>query len=373
IRRVAIVGAGVSGLMAARYIQQECGAQLDTLRVFERCDRLGGVWIYSEKIASRPDLPSRPMSLEEARRDPPVESPIYASLHTNLPHRLMALTHRPYPSSLPDYPPYPDVLRYWEEFAHEHALHAHIAFNTSVKLVERMVDRQAWRVVLEAVGATDTSATPSTWEEEFDAVVVCNGHHQVAYTPPIPGLAAYCQRWPERVLHSCEYRRPEHHRDMDVMVVGNGPSAVDIARDLRGHVRRLSRSIRSTPLTDELRRIIGVPLVPEIAKPVEQQAWLVLRDGRVVPAPDQLIFATGYRYAFPFLPWLYEHDENRGWPPVLARDGLSCRNLYRQIYYTAAPTLAFLGVPTKVSIMALMERQVWHLASVLSGQCGLPP
>lgn len=44
IRRVAIIGAGVSGLLTARYIQEECGQQLDTLRVFERNGYIGGTW-----------------------------------------------------------------------------------------------------------------------------------------------------------------------------------------------------------------------------------------------------------------------------------------------------------------------------------------
>ncbi|KAI8051594.1 hypothetical protein BDF22DRAFT_744601 [Syncephalis plumigaleata] len=398
IRRVAIIGAGVSGLMAARYIQEECGQRLETLRVFERNRHIGGTWVYSEETGPRPDIPSKPMSLEEATRETPAESPIYANLRTNLPHRLMALYNRPYPSSLPDYPSFPEVLKYWQTYADDYKLHQYISLNTHVNLVERTADNKAWRVILEKRDGDNVE--PLQWEEEFDAVVMSNGHHQAPYTPAIPGLAQLSEKWSERVLHSSEYRHPESYEHLSVMVVGNGPSAVDIANDLRSHAKRLSRCIRNTPLTDKLRKIIGVTLVPniarihvgvtpstmadentdefklerqqELAKPIEQQVWLEFDDGHTIPAPDRVLFATGYRYAFPFLPWLYECEANKDWPPVLAKDASYCMNLYRQIYYTAAPTLLFPGLQKKTSILVVMERQIWHLACVLSGQCGLP-
>jgi len=193
-----------------------------------------------------------------------------------------------------------------------------------------------------------------------------------------------------------------------VLVVGNGPSAVDIVRDLRSHVGGLVRCIRRVPLTDELRKRAGALLVPEVkqihlgcptgldanivpaddvdfgasvrsemAKPEAEQVWLRLDDGRAVPAPDVLLFATGYRYAFPFLPWLREGNIHGGhtkdYPPVLAADSSHCCNLYHQIYYTPLPTLSFICLQKQVSPFPLMECQAWHVASVLSGQCGLPP
>ncbi|KAI9598847.1 hypothetical protein BDF19DRAFT_431582 [Syncephalis fuscata] len=375
IRRVAVIGAGVNGLLVTRYIKQECG-QLDSLRVFEQRNEIGGTWIYSEYTGPRPDIPSKPMSIEEAARSPSVESPIYINLHTNLPLSIMALHNRPFPASLPEFPQFPPVLQYWQDFADDYQLRQHISFNTQVTLVERTDDNKEWRALLK--------------KQESN----------MPFTPTIPGLALLYEKWPNRVKHVFEYRRPEAYEDKDVMVVGNGPSAVDIARDLRPYVKRLVRSIRGQPITDELRAITGAVLIPEIKriyvgpvtniteqnslnefqlqqqlelnKPTDQQVWIELDDGKIIPAPDNILFATGYRYALPFLPWLFEDKENSDWPPVLAANSLYCKNLYKQIYYTELPTLMFPGLQKQVSVITIMERQAWHIAAVLSGQCGLP-
>lgn len=42
-RRVAVIGAGPSGLAAVRALEQE--GSFDYIRVFERKDRVGGLWL----------------------------------------------------------------------------------------------------------------------------------------------------------------------------------------------------------------------------------------------------------------------------------------------------------------------------------------
>jgi cation diffusion facilitator CzcD-associated flavoprotein CzcO len=44
ITHVAIIGAGPGGLLAARYVKQELGTQLQVLRVFEQRNNVGGIW-----------------------------------------------------------------------------------------------------------------------------------------------------------------------------------------------------------------------------------------------------------------------------------------------------------------------------------------
>ena len=42
----------------------------------------------------------------------------------------------------------------------------------------------------------------------FDTVVIASGHYHVCRVPNIPGLAEWKRKWPSRVQHSKNYRRP---------------------------------------------------------------------------------------------------------------------------------------------------------------------
>jgi ACS family pantothenate transporter-like MFS transporter len=49
--------------------------------------------------------------------------------------------------------------------------------------------------------------------QEFDAVVVANGHYHACKVPDIPGLKEWKSRWPSRVQHSKTYRLPNEFKD----------------------------------------------------------------------------------------------------------------------------------------------------------------
>lgn len=46
------------------------------------------------------------------------------------------------------------------------------------------------------------------WTEEFDAVVVATGENDAAWIPDIPGVDVAARAFPERLIHSREYRTP---------------------------------------------------------------------------------------------------------------------------------------------------------------------
>lgn len=47
--RIAIIGAGAGGLAAARHTLASEGFQVT---VFEQSDRLGGTWVYSDRVGN---------------------------------------------------------------------------------------------------------------------------------------------------------------------------------------------------------------------------------------------------------------------------------------------------------------------------------
>ena len=86
-------------------------------------------------------------------------------------------------------------------------------------------------------------------------------------------------------------------------------------------------------------------------------------DGSSVVA-DTVIYCTGYRYSFPFLDTAgaVTVDDNRVGP------------LFEHVFPPAlAPSLSFVGIPTKVLVPWFFEAQARWVAQVLSGRRTLPP
>lgn len=96
--------------------------------------------------------------------------------------------------------------------------------------VERLAD--TWWVSSEDL----TTKTSTAAAARYDAVIVCNGHFSTPNMPVIPAM----DRFAGVVIHSHDYRAPERFRDADVLVVGAGPSGIDICWDVAGVASRVS-------------------------------------------------------------------------------------------------------------------------------------
>uniref|UniRef100_A0A251TRB9 Flavin-containing monooxygenase n=1 Tax=Helianthus annuus TaxID=4232 RepID=A0A251TRB9_HELAN len=224
--KVAVIGAGVAGLAAARELQRE---SLQVV-VFEKSHQLGGTWAYDARVES--DLLG-----VDPNRDV-VHSSAYKSLKTNVPRVLMSFTDFKFGEKVYGdprmYPGHVEVLKFLTDFASHFELTELIRFNTLVTRVE--VDDSD---ITEFVVESNTNGVISV--EVFDAVVVCNGHNtQPRLATDIPGI----KTWSRKQMHSHNYRVPEPFRDQ-VIVIGSGPSAVDISRDIATVAKEVHMSSRS--------------------------------------------------------------------------------------------------------------------------------
>lgn len=73
-------------------------------------------------------------------------------------------------------------------------------------------------------------------EEEFDGVVVANGHYGEPVTPALPGMRDF-QSAGGLLSHSCEYEKSEAFAGLDVLIVGARASGTDIAREMAAVAR----------------------------------------------------------------------------------------------------------------------------------------
>lgn len=383
--RVCIIGAGISGLTAAKALSDR-GIPYDQ---FDLSSDLGGLWRYQNDNG---------------------RSAAYRTLHINSSKMNMELEDFPMPDDFPVFGHHEQVLQYFEDYADQFELRDAITFNTGVECVARVAggsggDGTAWEVTL-STGETRT----------YGAVIAASGHHWNPRWPDFPGT------FRGRMLHGHSYAEPKDHAGDRVLVVGIGNSACDIVVDLcriAGHVSLSTRSsawvlpkyILGRPLDQwtsnfmeymplGVRRALFKALVwlavgnqetYGLRKPdhdlmeehptISQELLSQIGHGRVEVKPnidrldghtvhfedgssadyDTIVYATGYDISFPFLPDdVFRVEDNRV-------------RLYRYVVPPQLPGLYFIGLIQPLgAIMPLVEKQSKWVASLLSGHCALP-
>ncbi|KAH7514131.1 hypothetical protein FEM48_Zijuj11G0056300 [Ziziphus jujuba var. spinosa] len=341
-RHVAVIGAGASGLVAARELRREGHRVV----VFEQGDQVGGTWVYTPKIESDP--------LGVDPRRTVVQSSLYQSLRTNLPREVMGFRDFPFVPRKDDkerdsrrFPGHREVLMYLEDFASEFGIVELVRLETEVMFVG-MVDGGKWQV-------RSKKRDGICLDEIYDAVVVCNGH----YTEPrvaddIPGN--YFLDFPCAVISELDKLQV-------VILIGSAASAADISRELAGVAKEVHVASRSVgdgatgkrPDYDNL-------WLHSMIKSVHEDSSVVFKDGSAVLA-DVILHCTGYKYHFPFL-------ETNG---IVMVDDNCVGPLYKHVFPPAlAPWLSFIGLPWKVVPFPLFEFQSKWIAGLLSNRLALP-
>ena len=379
---ICVIGAGCGGLVTIKSLKDK-GIAVDA---FELGSDLGGMWRYGNDNGL---------------------SSAYRSLHIDSSRRNLGYPDFPIPAHLPDFLSHAEVLAYLESYAEHFGLRPHIAFRTGVKSVTPASD-QRWDVRL-ATGET----------RRYRHVIVANGHLWDPRLPDFPGT------FDGEVLHSHHYRTPTPFEGKDVLVVGIGNSAVDIAVDLCRNAKSVHLSTRRsawvmpkylmgipvdrwsaffgrklrfpTPLTRMvMSRLMRLAVgnqerfgLPRPAHPMWREhatlsqdllpylghGWIkvkpdiqALQGGEVrfvdgsVQRFDAIVYATGYRTTFPFL------DRS----VFEVKDGADVA-LYRRLLAADRPGLAFIGLVQPIGpTIPLMELQARWLAKWLAGEMRLP-
>jgi thioredoxin reductase len=383
-----IIGAGISGLTAGKALSDRALPYT----CFEASDDIGGNWYFG---------------------NPNGRSSAYQSLHIDTYRDSVSFRDMPMGEDYPDYAHHAQIRDYLNRYAEAFSLRDRIRFNTPVKHAERKRGG-GWRITLQ-----DEESDGST--EEFDFLVVGNGHHWDPRTPEFPGS------FDGETIHSHHYIGPTEPLDMHgkrVLVVGIGNSAVDVVSELsrKGVAEKVFLSTRSGAwvmpkylfgqpigklvktnphLPVKLQRILARPL-PFIAsgKPqdfglprpnhefleahptVSSELLLRLGSGDAIAKPnltelqgdsvrfedgsieriDVIVWATGYKITFPFF------DE----------DFLSAPDnklpLYKRIFVPGIDDLALVGFAQTIpTLFPFVELQSKLVARYVGGDYALPP
>jgi dimethylaniline monooxygenase (N-oxide forming) len=380
--RVCIIGAGSSGIAVGKVLHQR-GIPFDC---FELSDRVGGNWVWGNKNGV---------------------SSSYRSLHINTSRERMEYSDYPMPKSYPDFPRHDQIAEYFDSYVDHFGFRDRIRFETGVEHVSRRPD-----------GTFEVRVSDGE-THEYRAVLVANGHHWDPRwpEPPFPGSDTF----EGEQIHSHDYKEESQLEGKDVVVLGMGNSAMDIAVDASYHARSTILAARR-----------GAHIVPKyiFGKPADQiggAEWIPgwvrfplfrgilktavgdleayglpkpdhkfaeahptisgrildrLAHGAITAKPniaalegdrvrfedgsearaDLVVYCTGYKITFPFF------DEG-----FVSAPGNEIR-LFKRVFHPTVPGLYFIGLLQPLgAIMPIAERQGELIADHLLGEYELPP
>uniref|UniRef100_A0A8C6RU87 Flavin-containing monooxygenase n=2 Tax=Nannospalax galili TaxID=1026970 RepID=A0A8C6RU87_NANGA len=209
VKKIAVIGAGVSGLGAIKSCLEE-GLEPTC---FEKRNDIGGLWNYEDTPESgRPGM--------------------YKSLTSNTSKEMTAFSDYPIPDHYPNYMHNSKLMEYLRMYTRHFGLLKHIQFQTNVCSVRKRPDFSTsgqWDVVVE------TDRVQKTYI--FDGVMVCSGHYTEKYLP-LQDFAGI-EKFQGRYLHSWEYKHSESFVGKRVVVIGIGNSGADVA----GEISRVAEQV----------------------------------------------------------------------------------------------------------------------------------
>lgn len=386
---VCVIGAGVSGLTAVKYLKA-AGVPCEA---FEKGSDVGGLWRYDNDSGA---------------------ASCYRSLHIDSSRQSLAYPDFVIPEDMPEYLSHWQVLEHFERYADQFDLRSAYRFRTEVLKVEPEGGR--WKVTF-----LSRDAAPGTPPDSkvFSHVIVANGH---LWDPKYPGFPG---EFSGETSHSFHYRTADPFEGKRVLVVGLGNSAVDIAVDVARRAEKVFMSTRRSAwimpkylLGYPTDRVLGF-LTKKLMLPVERargvarfiaqitmgdqerfgvrrpkhpvwrehatisqellpylgHGWITMKpnverlDGDEVlftdasrEKIDAIIYATGFHTSFPFLdPSVFEVKDGK--PPAL----------YRRIAPPEHPGLFLSGLVQPVGpTIPLVEIQARWIAAAISGRMSLP-
>ncbi|KAE9414131.1 hypothetical protein Angca_010015, partial [Angiostrongylus cantonensis] len=232
--RVAVIGAGASGLPAVKSaLEEEC-----EVVCFEMSDDIGGLWRYKPNICPGEGTVMRTTVINTSKemtayrratfywKPKVLKTPIFSS-------------DFPPPNDAANFMHNTELLQYFHSYAKHFDLKKHIRFSHKVKSVtrhDRFAETGQWNV--EFLDLKTNNLTVET----FDGVMICTGHHTDPYWPtPFPGQKSFRGN----LFHSHDYKDHKGYENQVVVVLGIGNSGVDIAVELSKISKKVYLATRS--------------------------------------------------------------------------------------------------------------------------------
>ena len=202
---VLVVGAGISGIDAAHYLQEECPEK--TFALLETQESFGGTWLTHKYPGIRSDSDLFTFGY---KWKPWMGAPIASA---------------------------EEILKYLNAVLDEEDIRRHIRYQHEVKSASWSSDEGLWRVIVERIDSGELL------EFTTNFLWMCQGYykHSEGYTPEWPGMdnfkgpIVHPQTWPEDL----------DYKDKHVLVIGSGATAATIIPAMAADCKHISMLQRS--------------------------------------------------------------------------------------------------------------------------------
>ena len=341
-KRIAIIGAGPSGLAQLRAFQsaKNKGAEIPEIVCFEKQGDWGGLWNYSWRTGTD-------------EYGEPVHNSMYRYLWSNGPKEGLEFAdytfEEHFGKNIASYPPRAVLFDYIKGRVEKAGVRDLIRFRTPVRRVEYSEEGGNFRVVAEdLVKGTET-------DETFDHVIVANGHFS---TPNVPEFEGF-ETFNGRILHAHDFRDAREFIDQDILIIGTSYSAEDIGSQCWKYgCKSVTVSHRTAPIGfDWPDNWEEVPLLSKVEKKIA-----TFKDGSSKKV-DSIILCTGYLHHFPFL------EESLR---LKTANRLATADLYKGVVWAHNPKLFYLGMQDQWYTFNMFDAQAWYVRDMILGRIEVP-
>lgn len=341
-KRVAVIGAGPSGLAQLRAFQsaKSKGAEIPEVVCFEKQSNWGGLWNYSWRTG-----------LDEYGE--PVHGSMYRYLWSNGPKEGLEFADYSFEEHfgrpIASYPPRAVLFDYIEGRVKKAGVRDMIRFSSVVRSVTFDDSTKLFSVTVK------DHVNDRLYTETFDNVVVASGHFSTPNVPEFPGFDSF----KGRVLHAHDFRDAAEFKDKDLLLIGTSYSAEDIGSQCWKYgAKSITVSYRTAPMGyDWPSNWKEVPLLEKV-----EGNTATFKDGSQKDV-DAIILCTGYLHSFPFMDEELELKTNNRLYPI---------SLYNGVVWEDNPALMYLGMQDQWYTFNMFDAQAWYVRDVIMGDIRVP-
>jgi len=341
-KRVAIIGAGPSGLAQLRAFQsaQQKGQEIPEVVCFEKQDNWGGLWNYTWRTGVD-------------QYGEPVHGSMYRYLWSNGPKEGLEFADYPFDEhfgrEIASYPPRAVLFDYIEGRVKKANVRSWIRFSNVIRSVAYDEASEQFLVVAEDLPKRHQ------YEEKFDHVIVASGHFSTPHVPEYPGFNDFNGR----ILHAHDFRDAVEFKNKDILILGTSYSAEDIGSQCWKYgAKSITVAHRTAPMGYDWPE--NWQEVPKLERVDQNTAYFI--DGTQKQV-DAIILCTGYIHHFPFMEQALKLQTNNRLYPV---------NLYDGVVWQHNPKLFYLGMQDQWYTFNMFDAQAWYVRDVILQRIALP-